>query len=49
MKDQVSQEATLQWAGNQRGQLSITLVMSAVFIPVSFLNGPAGSFTNSLQ
>jgi HAE1 family hydrophobic/amphiphilic exporter-1 len=29
--------------------ISITLVMSAVFIPVSFLSGPAGLFTGLIS
>jgi HAE1 family hydrophobic/amphiphilic exporter-1 len=45
-----AKEATLSAMSEISGAIiSITLVMSAVFIPVSFLSGPAGVFTNSLQ
>ena len=29
--------------------ISITLVMAAVFVPVGFMQGPAGVFLNSLR
>jgi HAE1 family hydrophobic/amphiphilic exporter-1 len=47
MKAKSAKEATFCNERNLGAIISITLVMSAVFIPVSFLSGPV--FTNSLQ